>query len=390
MSLQWLPTPEQVQLADALGRFVERDYTFEHRRNAAGAGFSARAWSILGQLGIPALLVPEKYGGLGADVRDALHVLQTLAPAMVLEPVLASSVLATQVLARNADRPAAVHWLPRLAGGEAIGTVAAFEPGGGFDFTARNTVARRAADAYVLDGRKTLVLQAAFAHVMLLSAHCDDGEPAWFAVPAETAGIALRAYPLFDGQHAADVTLHGVRVPADARLTAPGEGDDLAGDLRDLWLAATCVDAVGIAQAALGATVDYLQARRQFGQPIGRFQALQHRAVDMWIELEQMRSMAMLAAHAVAEESDRDRRGATLAACKARTSQACRFIAQQSVQLHGGLGVTDEAQISRWFKRLTLLEIWLGDADWHLQRYARRSPFCDKFLSRKDCATVQT
>ncbi len=372
MSLQWQPTPEQEQLADALRRFVEREYPFEQRRRiAAGAGFSARAWSILGELGIPALLVPETHGGLGADPRDALHALQAIAPAMLLEPVLASSVLATFLLARCAERPAATHWLPRFATGEAIGTIAVFEPDGGFDFTPRTTSARRADEDYVLDGRKSLVLQGACAHVLLVGARCDDDGLAWFAVPADTPGITRHAYPLFDGQHAADVTLRGVRVPVRARLSAPGGGEELAQDLRGLWLAAICADAVGVAQAAHGATVDYLKARRQFGQPIGRFQALQHRAVDMWIELEQMRSMALLAAHTVAGESDHERRGATLAACKARVAQACRFVAQQAVQLHGGIGVTDEAQISSWFKRLTLLELWLGDADEHVQRYAR-------------------
>ena len=371
--MQWQATEEQGQLADALRRFTQRDYSFEQRRAlAAGKGFSPQAWALLAELGITALLVPEALGGLSASVQDALHALQTLAPALPLEPVVASSLLATHLLAECGTSAATRTWLPRMAQGKAIATPAHFEASQGFATELPQTRARRSGDGWRLDGAKTLVLQAQFADVLLISARADDATLAWFALEPTCHGVQLRSYALLDGQRAADVACNDVQLPAAARIDQAGQGAALLDALRDVWLAALCAEAVGILQATLDATVAYLNTRQQFGQPIGRFQVLQHRAVQMWMELEQARSMAMLAAHAcVGVEPPQRRR--LLSAAKARVGQACRLVSQQAVQLHGGMGMTDEMQVSHWFRRLTSIELWLGDSDAHLQQVARHS-----------------
>ncbi len=369
--MQWQPTDEQCQLADALRRFMQRDYGFAQRRASASAdGFSPQAWATLAELGITALLVPDAHGGLNASVQDGLHALQTLAPALPLEPVLASALLATQLLAASEGSAATQTWLPRLAVGQAIATPAVFEPGAGFDIERPGTASSRHADGWRLDGAKTLVLQAPCADVLLVSAHTDDATIAWFAVPARSRGVSLQPYALLDAQRAADVKLDGVQLAADARIDPPGQGAAMAEDMRALWLAALCAEGVGLLQATLDATVTYLNTRQQFGQPIGRFQVLQHRAVDMWMEVEQARSMALLAAE-MCTHGDAPQRSRVLAAAKARVGQGCRVVSQQAVQLHGGMGMTDEMQVSHWFKRLTTIELWLGDSDAQLQLVAR-------------------
>jgi alkylation response protein AidB-like acyl-CoA dehydrogenase len=367
--MEWHPTEEQTQLADALHRFIQRDYAFAQRRElSVGAGFSPGNWATLAEIGITALLVPETQGGLGGRVQDILHALQTLAPALPLEPVVASALLATHVLACS-DHDTAQTWLPRMAEGKAIATPAVFEPGAGFDLAPRQTTAARHDDGWHLTGSKTLVLQAQFADLLLVSAKTEDDATAWFAVPRDSAGVSLRPYALFDGQRAADVTLNAVRLADDARIDAAGQGHALRAELQALWLAALCAEAVGLLQATLDATVIYLNTRQQFGQAIGRFQVLQHRAVDLWMEVEQARSMALLAAN-VCTQSGNPQRSRLLAAAKARVGQACRNVSQQAIQLHGGMGMTDDMQVSHWFKRLTTIELWLGDSDAQLQQVA--------------------
>ncbi len=357
-------TEQQRQLGDALQRFVQREYAFDPRRADRGA-FDARRWQLLCELGLPALLVPESHGGLQAPLADALHALQVLAPAALPEPVLGSCVLATRLLCEAGGEPAA-HWLPRLAQG-AVASVAAFEPDAGFELLRPACTARRDGDAWVLDGAKTLVLQAAQAELLLVSASCPDAPCAWFALPASTPAVTLVPHALLDGRGAAGLRLRQVRVPASARLA--GDGAAQAESLRDVWLAALCAEAVGVMQACLDATVAYLNTRQQFGQPLARLQALQHRAAELWIELEQARSMAWLAGERLEHEPPA-RRAALLAGAKARVGRACREVSQQCVQLHGGMGLSDELQISHWFKQLSLAELWLGDSRQHLQRWA--------------------
>ncbi len=198
-----------------------------------------------------------------------------------------------------------------------------------------------------------------------------EGDLALFLVPRDAAGLSLDSYPTLDGTRAAEVHLAGVRLPATARLAAGLAALERA---LDIGLAALCAEAVGIMKAAIDATADYLRTRRQFGQPIGRFQALQHRAADMLLHYEQAKSMSYLAAMRCTSKDAAERRRA-LSAAKVLTGRAARFIGQQAVQMHGGMGMTDELVVSHWFKRLTAIEIEFGDSDTHLQQFIEASAF---------------
>jgi alkylation response protein AidB-like acyl-CoA dehydrogenase len=236
------------------------------------------------------------------------------------------------------------------------------------------TRARRAGEKYILDGHKGVVMHAAAANTLLVSARTagDPGDVtgvSLFRVPRETPGLVLDAYPTVDGRRAADVYLKGVELPAAHRLGKEGAAFAAIEAGLDLGLAALCAEAVGVMQALVDATVEYVRQRQQFGVPIGRFQALQHRIADMLIHLEQARSMSYLAALRCTDTNVTERRRA-LSAAKAVIGQAGRFIGQQAIQLHGGMGMTDELKVSHWFKRLTAADLMFGDSDTHLQRFA--------------------
>ncbi len=374
--MQLQPTEEQSQMAQALRRWIERTQPAPGGRlRGSDPGARADAWAALSSLGLPALLVPQALGGLGASRQDALQALEALAPALLPEPVASSCVLATLLLVLGVDGTATRGWLREMALGRCMATPAVFEPAADFDLDHPQTRAVRDAGGWRIDGEKTRVLQAPSADLLLVSARVEDGGLGWFGVPADSAGLELRPCTLFDGQAAADLSLRAVPLDAQARIDAPGSGTRMAAELRATWLAALCAEAVGLLQAVVDATVRYLNTREQFGAPIGRLQALQHRAADLWMELEQARSMAWLAADACAGAQSRPTQ-ALLAAAKARVGQACRRVSQESIQLHGGMGMTDELPVSHWFRRLTTIELWLGDSDAHLQQVARAELPC--------------
>jgi len=293
---------------------------------------------------------------------------------LLLEPLLSSAVIATAALRAFAADAAAGGLLSSMATGEKIAVLAHFESGGRFESQWVTSRARRVGASYRLDGHKGVVMHAGAADTLLVSARTsgeagDAHGVSLFLVPRDTRGLVLDAYPTLDGQRAADVYLQAVDVPAGSRLGA--EGDALAAieAALDVGLAALCADAVGVMQALVDGTIDYVRERQQFGQPIGRFQALQHRIADMLIHLEQARSMSYLAALRCTSEDIGERRRA-LSAAKAVVGQSGRFVGQQAVQLHGGMGMTDELRVSHWFKRLTAAQLMFGDSDSHLQRYA--------------------
>ncbi len=354
---------EQRQLEETVRRFVAKDYTFERRRaiRSSAEGWSREAWQGLADLGLAALNVPEERGGLGGGPVDTLLVMNALGPGLLLEPYLASAVTATALLR---ECPAQAGLLEQMAAGERIAVLAHAEPN---DVT---TQCRAAGTDFVLDGRKCVVAHAAAADYLIVSARLGD-ELALFLVPRDAAGLRPESYSTLDGTRAAEVHLAGMRLPAAARLDAGREALDRA---LDIGLAALCAEAVGIMKAALDATVDYLRTRQQFGQPIGRFQALQHRAADMLLHYEQAKSMSLLAALRCTATDARERRRA-LSAAKVVINRAARFIGQQAVQLHGGMGMTDELVVSHWFKRLTAIELLHGDSDTHLQQFIQTTAY---------------
>jgi alkylation response protein AidB-like acyl-CoA dehydrogenase len=367
---------EQRQLRDSIERFLTQQYGFDRFRaiNSSAAGWDRGIWSKLAELGVLASNVPVEQGGLGFGPVETLAMMGACGRNLLLEPVLSSAVIATAALKRfNADAGAA-DLLGQLASGEKIAVLAHFESESRFDPQWVASIATRGGDDYVLNGHKAVVMHAPAADVLLVSAR-SGGEPqepagiSLFRVPLGTPGLTLQSYPTIDGQRAAEVYLDSVRVPAANRLGNEGAALPAIEAALDVGIAALCAEAVGVMQALVDATVKYVQTRQQFGQPIGNFQALQHRIAEMVIHLEQARSMSYLAALRCGEENATERRKA-LSAAKTVVGQAARFVGQQSVQLHGGMGMTDELIVSHWFKRLTAADLMFGDSQAHLQRFA--------------------
>jgi alkylation response protein AidB-like acyl-CoA dehydrogenase len=308
---------------------------------------------------------------------ETLLTMTALGRALSVEPYLPSAILGTALL-RSLGSPAQqASLLPAMATGERIAVPAHGEAGARYDLSRVATAARRDGAGWILEGRKAVVLHAPAADVLLVTARTsgavdDEAGLSLFAVPAGAAGVALVPYPTIDGQRGADVILSGVALPADALLGPEGGAFPALSAAWDLGVAALCAEAVGVLQATLDATTEYTRTRKQFGVPIARFQALQHRMADMLMHVEQARSMSYLAAlHADAADVRERRR--TISAAKVTVGQACRFVGQQAVQLHGGMGVTDELAVSHAFKRLLAIEISLGDTEHHLERFIRES-----------------
>ena len=370
---------EQRLLAASIERFLTRDYSFEARRRivASPDGYSRDAWKTLANLGLPALAVAADFGGLGGSARDLAGVMEAMGHALIVEPFLAT-VVAARIIATAASADQRQALLPPIAAGELIAAFAHTEEGARYHIAHVATRARRTSDGFVIDGDKRVVLHAPCSHWLVVSARLEGAAAdidgiALFVVKADTPGISLAAYRTLDELPAADIALADVRVPADAKL---GEASSALGaieDAADYATALVCAEAVGAIQYANEATLEYLKNRRQFGVPIGSFQALQHRMVDMAIEYEQAKSMANLACAAVDREGDPVGRKRIVSAAKVRIADACRRVSQESIQLHGGMGMSDELKISHTFRRLTMIAQQFGDADHHLERFAHLS-----------------
>ncbi|MEW6371693.1 MAG: acyl-CoA dehydrogenase family protein [Pseudomonadota bacterium] len=369
--------PEQLQFADALKRWIGRDYGFEARRAIvhSEAGVSNEAWATLTELGMTALPVPEEQGGFSGTAVDMFVVMRELGRGLVVEPYLAT-VLGAEFLRLGGLHP---QLLERVATGELKLACALGERQSRHDMRDIATRAESIGDGFVLRGEKKVVLHGAQAGMLVVSARSTGEQRAeegisLFVVPADAQGVRITGYRTLDGMRAADVVFDNVRVDATALVGAAGAGWHILDSALDYGVALVCAEALGAMEAIFEATLEYLKTRQQFGAPIGKFQALQHRMADMYIHLEQARSMAMLAAVKLGSQDAAERRRAVSAA-KYRINQAARFIGQQAVQLHGGMGVTDELPAAHYFKRLATIELTLGDADHHLARFIAQPGF---------------
>jgi alkylation response protein AidB-like acyl-CoA dehydrogenase len=368
---------EQLQLADALKRWIARDYTFDARRAIVGSpsGTSDAAWATLAELGLTALPLPEAHGGFDGDAVDMFVVMQELGRGLVVEPYFAT-MLGAEFLRRGGAHGAS---LDRVAEGDLKLACALGERQSRHDLRDVATRAAQEDGGWRLNGEKKVVLHGAQAGVLIVSARTagaqrDEGGITLFAVPSDAPGVVTRDVRMLDGQRAADVLLRDVRVGIDAVIGTAGAGWDILEAAADYGAGLLCAEALGAMDALFAATLEYLKTRQQFGVPIGKFQALQHRMADMYVHLEQARSMALLAAVRLAEGNAAERRRA-VAAAKYRVGQAARFVGQQAIQLHGGMGVTDELPASHYFKRLSTIELTLGDCDHHLARFIAQPGF---------------
>lgn len=346
---------EQLLLKDAVARYA-----------AQPAQSRADAWTTFAQLGWLAVGAPEEAGGFGGPV-ETLLVMEALGRGRVVSPYLAQVVFAGAVL-RAAGRSDAIE--PITEGARRY-AVAYEEPRARYDASLVRTQARRGGSGWTLDGEKTRVLDAGSADTLIVSARTDRGITL-FTIDANAPGVERRAYASEDGYDVADLSLRSVHVEEDAMLGSEGGGLAPLEYGIDCATAALCAEALGLCEVMLEATVSYTKQRTQFGVPLSSFQALAHRMAEMYVELELLRSMAYYAAMTLSEHTEAVERQRGISAAKAQVAKSGRFIGQQAIQLHGGIGMSEEYDVGHYFKRMTLVERLLGDRDFHLRRYAER------------------
>ncbi|MGH3678211.1 MAG: acyl-CoA dehydrogenase family protein [Mycobacterium sp.] len=361
---------EQELLRDGLTKFLSTRYDLEKSRAAAktGAGWQPEIWrGFAEELGILGATLPESVGGIGGGPVELMVITEALGHALVVEPYVDTVVVAGGLLNRSGGQ-AATSVLEKIAAGTAIVALAAAEPESGDHWQQVSTTADRDGDDWVLRGAKTVAMGAPLATHLLVTGRTANGI-SLFLVEANTAGIEAHDYRTVDDRRASDLVFDGLRLPAHALLGEEGQAWPSLERARDEGAAAVCAEAVGCMRKVLADTVEYCKQRQQFGQPIGSFQVLQHRMVDMHMELEQAVAAVYLAVLNL--EADPATRARAISAAKATVGRAARFVGQQAVQLHGGMGMTEELAIGHYFKRLTAMQHEFGSTDQHIERYAQ-------------------
>lgn len=366
---------EQRMLVDTVDRWLQADYTFEARRRWAASppGFSSENWQRLADLGLLGMLVPEQFGGLAASAVEIMLVLRSFGRALVVEPYLPTAVHAVSLIGRVGSDRQRAQWLPAIAEGRCRFALAALDADAGVDLHCVSTRAELERDGWRLSGRKSVVSQGGAAQALIVAARskgarADTHGITLFVVARDAPGVSLRISPTFDGLACADIELDGVRVTAADVLGEVDRGYDPLEWAVDRGIVALCAEALGAMEALCDQTASYLRGRKQFGQTLAQFQALQHRMADMLIATEQARSMAYMAAAQV-DVADRQVRRRSLSAAKTLVGQAGRAVGQAAVQLHGGMGMTDELPVGHYFKRLTAIDLAWGSAAHHLETF---------------------
>jgi pimeloyl-CoA dehydrogenase small subunit len=369
-------TEEQRLLRDSVDRLLADTYTFEKRKGylAEPEGWSRALWSQYAELGLLGLPFAEEHGGFGGGGIETMLVMQAFGRVLALEPYLASIVLSGTALRLAGHQAAQADLLPRIAEGKLVVAFAHGERQARYDLPDVLTTARPKGGGWVIDGAKSVVTHGDIADKLIVSARTsgdrdDPGGVALFLVDAKANGIARRAYRLRDGMGAAEIALAGVEVGRDALLCEAGAAFPVIERVVEAGITATAAEAVGAMETLQAMTLEYLKTRQQFGRAIGDNQALQHRATEMFVALEQGRSLAMLAAMMV-EEPDTAERARNIAMVKVGVGQAARFVSQNAVQLHGGIGMTEEYAVGHYFRRCMVIEHSFGDTAHHLSRLA--------------------
>ncbi len=359
--MDFIYTEEQRMLADSLRRLVDQAWTHPRRRARQAAGrLDADAWAALAELGVLGLNIAQDFGGFGEVPASLLPVHVELGRGLVSEPVIPSAVMGAALIDACGGEARGL-WLPAIASGDAIVSVAYQEPGRRYDADPRDCRAARTAEGWRLDGVKHLVWHGAAATAWLVSARGEEGQTLLLAVPADTAGARITDTPTLDGARCARLELDAVSLPPEALLAQEAAADEALAQALQWGTAALCAHAAGAMERLLEITVDYLKTRKQFGQPLASFQALQHRLAEMLVAKELALSMAYVAVAALTE-TDAAQRRRMVASAKLEAARAGRLVAQMAVQLHGGMGMTDELDVGDYFKRLTVVDQLLGDS----------------------------
>ena len=366
---------EQRLLDETVRRLVKDEYEFADRKKyiAEPHGYSAALWAKYAEIGLLGLPFAEEHGGFGGGGIETMIVMEAFGRGLALEPYLATVVLGGGLVTLAGSDAQKSDILPEVAAGTLMVAFAHSERRARYDLAHVETAAKASGAGFVLDGHKTMVLHGGAAHKYIVSARTagatiDPNGISLFIVDREAKGVAVRDYQTVDGQRAADVTLTGVSVGGDA-LLGPRDGAlPIISRVTDRAVAALCAEAVGIMETLNAMTLDYIKTRKQFGVAIGSFQVLQHRMVDMVIALEQAKSMEILAAMSV-DSADANERARAVSAAKVQSGLSGRLVGQQAIQLHGGIGMTDEYAAGHYFKRLSSIEHTFGDTDFHLDRF---------------------
>jgi len=368
---------EQRMLKDSVERLLEDRYGFEARVKYAKAetGFSQDMWAQYAELGLLALPFAEDHGGFGGGPVETMIVMEAFGRALILEPYFATVILAGGVLRHAASDAQQADLIPAIASGETRLSFACAEPQGRHDLFDVETTAKKDGDGWVIKGTKGLVLHGDSADKIIVSARTGSGSRdedgiSLFIVDANAGGLSRQGYPTQDGLRAAEITLDNVRVGTDALIGDQDKAWPVISRVADEAVAALCAEAVGCFEKMHALTLEYLNTRKQFGTTIGSFQALQHRAVDIFVELEQSRSMTMYASM-MSTEDDAVERARAVSAAKVQIGESAKLIGQESIQLHGGVGMTMEYAIGHYFKRVTMIDMLFGDTGYHLGRLAR-------------------
>jgi pimeloyl-CoA dehydrogenase small subunit len=365
---------EQRLLKESVDGLLSSQYDFDSRKKYSKekGGWSRSVWNKLAEQGLLGLPFSEDDGGFGAGAVETMIVMEALGKALVVEPYLPTVVLAGGFLRRGGSAEQKAAHIPGIIDGSKTFAFAQLEKNSRYDLNDVATSAKKKGGGWVIDGEKFVVLNGDNADTLIVTARTkggqrDAGGIGVFLVPGDAKGVSKKGYPTQDGLHAADISFTGVEVGGDAAIGDPENGLALIEQVVDDARIALCAEAVGAMDESLKSTVEYLKTRTQFGVPIGSFQVLQHRAADMFVAVEQARSMSMFATMA-ADFNEAKERANAVAAAKVQIGRSGKFVGQQAIQLHGGIGMTMEAKIGHYFKRLTMIENTFGDADYHLRR----------------------
>jgi len=370
-------TEEQELLRSSIQRLLRDRYDFDTRRKivATDEGWSRTHWKAFAELGLCAAPFGESVGGLGGGPLATMIIMQEFGRNLVVEPFFETVVLAGGLIEETGSPAQREEFLPDIMAGESIWALAWAEARSRYDFNNIATTARRQGDNYILSGTKAAVLGAPWADQLIVSARTsgdqrDRGGISLFVVDRHSPNLHLQGFRTIDGRRAAEVALMNVQVPASRLLGAEGEGVAALESCRDRAIAALCAEAVGAMTELNSATLEYSKTRKQFGVTLGSFQVLQHRMVDMFIALEESISLTQ---HLNLSLAARELHGSRLASgAKTKVGYAARFVAEQAIQLHGGMGMSDELNVGHYFKRISAINVQFGDPTYHLMRYARQ------------------
>jgi pimeloyl-CoA dehydrogenase small subunit len=366
-------TEEQSMLRDTVASYLADHYSFDQRRAmlAQEPGWSPATWKAFAEeLGILGAPFSEELGGLGGGPVENMIVMEEFGKALVVEPYLSTVVIGGGFL-KHSGHPNAEALIGQIIAGAAIFAFAYAEPQGRYNLADLKTTAKKDGGSWVLNGHKAVVIGAPYASHLIVTARTGGGQRdaqgvSVFIVEKSAPGVTTRDYATVDGFRASEVILENVKVGAGALVGPEGQALPLVEKVVDEAIAATCAEACGVLSKLHTGTLDYTRQRKQFGQPISSFQVLQHRMVDMFIQVEQAVSMTYMATIKLADESERTK---AAAAAKVQIGKACKFVGQNAIQLHGGMGMTDEMAIGHYFKRATMIESAFGSTDHHLARY---------------------